>query len=154
MSYLLSGAGAALAVLIAAARCMFLITTVDGTSMEPALRSGDRILVRRAKRVRAGQVVVFRFDGLTDAEARRSRFYQVKRVVAVPGDRLPARWEFPDIHRIAGTVVPSGSIVVLGDNREVSWDSRHHGLVRRDRFVGVMIRQLDTGGEHQDGRVA
>jgi signal peptidase I len=144
VNYVLLAAGAAVAVAIAAARCLFLITTVDGTSMEPTLRSGDRLLVRRTKRVRPGQVVVFRFAELIDAEARRSRSYQVKRAVAVPGDRLPARWEFPDIHRIAGTVVPRGSFVVLGDNREVSWDSRHHGLVRRDRFVGVMIRHLDN----------
>src|ERR1700722_20122188 len=38
-------------------RRAFLVTTVDGSSMEPALRSGDRLLVRRTKRPRVGQVV-------------------------------------------------------------------------------------------------
>jgi signal peptidase I len=62
--------------------------------------------------------------------------------VAAPGDRLPEGWGWPDARHIAGQVVPSGSFVVLGDNRESSWDSRHDGFVRRDRFVGVVIRKL------------
>ncbi len=129
-------------------RRVFLVTNVDGTSMEPALRSGDRVLVRRTKRVRAGQVVVFENDPSAKAPAgRRSRQLFIKRAVAVPGDRIPAEWEFPDVHEIAGTVVPSGSFVLLGDNRAMSWDSRHHGFVPSARLVGVVTRHLGSADD-------
>jgi signal peptidase I len=143
--YLLPAAGFLVAVGVLWVRRLFLVTTVTGTSMEPELRSGDRILVRRTKRVRVGQVVVFEYDDLDGARppaTARSRQYLIKRAAAVPGDRIPAGWEDPDVHAIAGTVVPSGSFVVLGDNRATSWDSRHHGFVRRDRCIGVAIRQI------------
>ena len=39
-------------------RRRYLVTTVDGTSMEPGLRPGDRVLVRRTTRAGVGQVVV------------------------------------------------------------------------------------------------
>lgn len=136
-------------------RCGFLATTVDGSSMEPALRSGDRVLVRRTKRVRPGQVVVFQFPDLPNAKApvaKRDRQLLVKRAVAVPGDRLPVEWEDPDIHVLAGTTVPRGSLVVLGDNRATSWDSRHYGFVRRDRFIGVVIRRLPRSENTENQR--
>ncbi|NDU76999.1 hypothetical protein GWI34_30930, partial [Actinomadura sp. DSM 109109] len=47
-------------VLIAWVRRRYLVTTVDGPSMEPGLRTGDRLIVRRTRRVRAGQIVVVR----------------------------------------------------------------------------------------------
>jgi signal peptidase I len=64
----------------------------------------------------------------------------LKRVVAVPGDRIPPSWADPDVHSLAGAVVPPGSAVVLGDNRPAGWDSRHYGFVPRDRMVGVVVR--------------
>ncbi|WP_026469027.1 S26 family signal peptidase [Amycolatopsis balhimycina] len=66
----------------------------------------------------------------------------LKRVVAVSGDRMPPSWADPDVHGLAGTVVPPGCTVVLGDNRPASWDSRHYGFVPRDRLVGVVVRHV------------
>jgi signal peptidase I len=135
--------------LVLSARRRLLVTIVDGQSMEPALRSGDRVLVRRTKRVRVGQVVVLEFPDLPSGRipaTERGRQLLLKRAVAVQGDRLPAEWEYPDVDEIAGTVVPPGSVVVLGDNRATSWDSRHYGFVRRERLVGVMIRRLPRSG--------
>jgi signal peptidase I len=152
MRHVLPVAGFLLAAGMLSVRRIFLVTTVTGTSMEPALRSGDCLLVRRTRRVRAGQVVVFEFGDRPYAKAlaaRRSRQLLIKRAVAVPGDRIPAEWEYPDVHEIAGTVVPSKSFVLLGDNRAMSWDSRHHGFVRGDRLIGVVIRHL---GSADDGR--
>jgi signal peptidase I len=40
-------------------------------------------------------------------------------------------------------------VLVLGDNRATNWDSRHHGFVCRDRFIGVAIRRLSSA---TDGR--
>jgi signal peptidase I len=135
--------------LVLTLRRRFLVTVVDGASMEPALRSGDRVLVHRTTRIRVGQIVVLEFPDLPSGRApvtERGRQLLLKRAVAVQGDRLPTEWEDPDLDEIAGTVVPPGSVVVLGDNRATSWDSRHYGFVRRERLVGVMIRHLPGPG--------
>ncbi|MCC5577546.1 S26 family signal peptidase [Microtetraspora sp. AC03309] len=158
MKLALPAAGILLAVGLLAlwARRGFLATTVRGTSMEPTLRPGDRLLVRRTKRVRAGQIVVFLYSGGPHTEEpvpERDRTLLIKRAVAVPGDQVPVEWEHPDVHEVAGTVVPRGALVVLGDNRATSWDSRHYGLVRHDRFVGVVIRRL-PGREPSEGDTA
>ncbi len=126
-------------------RRAFLVTTVDGASMEPTLRSSDRLLVHRTKHPRVGQVVVFDYPDFLKAKAppdKRSGLYLIKRIVAVPGDQLSPDWGWPDLRNISGQSVPPGSYVVLGDNREASFDSRIEGYVTRERLVGVMIRHL------------
>ena len=65
--------------------------------MVPVLRDGDAVLVRRTTRIRAGQVVVVRFEGIPGLS--------VKRAVRPAGD---AWW-------------------VLGDNPYGSTDSRELG---------------------------
>jgi signal peptidase I len=126
-------------------RGRLLVITVDGTSMEPALRSGDRLLVRRTKRIRTGRMVVFTPPGRQEPGGGKARWFLVKRAVAGPGDRMRVDWEDPDIQQIAGTVVPRGSLVVLGDNRATSWDSRHYGFLDRDRIIGTVVRRLPGG---------
>jgi signal peptidase I len=146
------------------ARRRYLVATVDGRSMEPTLHAGDRLLVRRTRRVRAGQIVVVEIpvpvlpdgpppgvgqDDLDRAEETTpvnppdhpDRQLLVKRAVAVAGDPVP-RQSVPALRDVPETVVPRGSLVVLGDNPAVSWDSRDYGFVRPDQFVGVMVRRL------------
>jgi signal peptidase I len=139
-------------------RRRYLITTVDGPSMEPTLRSGDRLLVRRTRRVRAGQIVVVRIrppmldapppDVAEDAatvvpfepEHPGGRLY-VKRAIAVAGDPVPVD-RVPLLRAAPGAAVPRGALVVLGDNAATSWDSRDYGFVRGEQFVGVAVRRL------------
>jgi signal peptidase I len=124
-----------------AARRALILTTVDGPSMTPALRSGDRVLVRRTRRPRRGQVALLRFPQLPSGAPTGDQLL-LKRVVAVAGDRVPEGWAEPDVHGLAGAVVPAGCTVVLGDNRATSWDSRHYGFVPREQLVGVVVRQV------------
>lgn len=123
-----------------AVRRLLLVTTVDGSSMEPTLRSGDRVLIRRTHRPRRGQVVLMRFPVRPGRPPDPQLL--LKRVVHVHGDRVPGDWASPDLRAIGGAEVPAGHAVVLGDNRPVSWDSRHFGFVPRDRVLGVMLRPL------------
>ncbi|MGH3164371.1 MAG: S26 family signal peptidase [Trebonia sp.] len=123
-------------------RKRYLITTVDGPSMEPALRSGDRLLVRKTNRLRKGQIAVFAFPDRPGDDPDAPRQLLIKRVVAVPGDRVPTAWGGPGLRNVSGMAVPPHSFVVLGDNRATSWDSRHYGFVRMDRLAGVAIRRL------------
>jgi nickel-type superoxide dismutase maturation protease len=88
---------------------------VDGPSMEPAYRAGDRVVVNKLAYRRAapreGEVVVLR-DPL-----RRRRFL-IKRIARVLDDGAAPRY------------------MVLGDNAAESRDSRLFGPVGRELIVG------------------
>ncbi len=90
---------------------------VDGPSMEPAFRSGDRVLVNRlayrSRAPREGEVVVLR-------DPERSGHVLLKRVATAP-DRLGPE--------------PS-CVYVLGDNVAESRDSRSFGAVAREQIIG------------------
>ncbi len=90
---------------------------VEGPSMEPSYRAGDRVLVNRLayarRRPAAGDVVVLR-------DPERRGHYLIKRIAQAPdgADPGPARF------------------YVLGDNSAASRDSRAFGPVNRKQIVG------------------
>lgn len=133
-------------VVVAVLRARFVLVTVSGRSMEPTLWHGDRVLVRRSSLggVRPGRVVVI--------AAGPERGWIVKRAVAVPGDPLP-RAEVPALATRPERVVPPGRLVVLGDNRMVSLDSRRLGYVSAQQLKGVVVSRLPkTPPRHPAGR--
>ncbi|MEU6957831.1 MULTISPECIES: signal peptidase I [unclassified Streptomyces] len=78
------------------ARRSLVVVSVQGTSMEPAVVDGDRVLVRRRRlrRVKVGDIVVLEPppDGPYRSAAEAGpdgRVWNVKRVAALPGDPLP-----------------------------------------------------------------
>ena len=123
---------------------------VDGVSMEPGLHDGDVVLVWRLADVehdtRRGDLMIFR-----DPDGTLS----VKRVVALPGDRvrvLDSVLEIderpvtePYARRSTATsyfgtvVVPVRTVFVLGDNRAQSLDSRVYGPVDDGRVIGRVV---------------
>ena len=123
--------------LLLAAAAVFAVTRwvatpwrIEGSSMEPTLHDGDRVIVdlwsisRRAPQPR--EVVVLRGPG--DEEI-------VKRVARdpYPGDATyPSAW-------IATTSALEPSYVVLGDNPTASSDSRTFGRIPRHRIFGRVI---------------
>lgn len=123
-----SGGPALVAGALWALRRHRLVATVVGTSMLPAFRPGERVLVRRpAPDLRVGDVVVVVAPDSADSADPR---LLVKRVAALPGDALPD-----------GTVVPGRAVVVLGDNG--GYDSRQFGPLPREQVVGVVMRRID-----------
>jgi signal peptidase I len=153
-------------------RTRLIAVTVIGASMEPALRSGDRVLVRRARpaAIRAGDVVVVRQldhylpgfgrepDGMDDVtgsldEGRgiqiradfersvRARGWAIKRVAAVPGERVPSGLE-PALSHLVGKPVPPDQLVLLGDNRNASVDSRRYGFIPAEHLLGIVVRRI------------
>jgi signal peptidase I len=117
-------------------RAGFVAVRVEGASMEPTLRTGDRVLVRRVRphRVRRGQVVV-----LAHRRQPGDPPWLIKRAVAVPGDTVP---RVPALAGAEESVVPAGSLVVLGDNPRASFDSRQAGYFRADTLLGVVVRRM------------
>jgi nickel-type superoxide dismutase maturation protease len=83
--------------------------TVEGSSMAPALEPGDRLVVVPAPRLRPGDIVAV-------PDPRHPRRLLVKRVLSVDRGRR--------------------SVVVVGDNRDHSTDSRAFGPLPRRAVVG------------------
>jgi signal peptidase I len=131
--------------------------TVAGESMSPALLTGDKVLVDTDVRgpYRRGDLVSVAF--------RTSKVPMVKRIAAVPGDRVQflenavwvnekrvreiymRRWKstIKQVERF-GHIVPVGYYLILGDNPINSRDSGRLGLISRDHLKGKVIRVIKT----------
>jgi signal peptidase I len=132
------------------------VVEVSGSSMQPTLTTGDRVLVRRATMddLRSGLVVVVekpRPDGGWAGPAPSwppgQREWLIKRVAALPGERRPAAVPPPGSEP-GNAVVPQGMFVILGDNVAWSHDSRMIGYIPAERLLGIMIRPLNERRGH------
>jgi signal peptidase I len=142
------GTAASAAALVAAlvvVRKRFVVVRVIGSSMEPTLHEGQRVVVRRITldRVGPGQLVVFASlshgpDGLP---LPGDPPWMVKRAVALPGDPIPPDALAPSYVGVDARV-PPGRLVVLGDNRTASFDSRRAGYVDGSTLLGVVQRVM------------
>ncbi len=149
----------ALAVLIKAFVIDF--KTVEGTSMVPTFRSGDRVVVLRSNLVsnyKQGDVVVF------DAPLAGEEYY-VKRIIGVPGDEIKI---FRGYVFVNGAMLPEpyvqgeqatltentslwslrdGEYFVMGDNRIPggSLDSRDFGPILETHIHGKVLERKNDG---------
>ncbi len=120
-----------------------LVVTVDGSSMQPTFADGDRVVVRRGKPVRRGDVVVLEppldagASHLPSGPGADGRYWNLKRAVALAGDPVPPGIAGSDGH----AAVPAEMLVVLGDNPD-SVDSRQRGFYPADQVLGVVSRRI------------
>ena len=137
-----------IAVTIILFQTVFGIMVVNGSSMEPTLQDGYKVIYNRlSKDAERGSLIIFeKVDGIKC----------VKRVIGIEGDEV-------DIDDFTGEVLVNGEVVVenidtktylpenaiafpvkveknsyfvLGDNRENSVDSREDGLVKKSNIKG------------------
>lgn len=152
MRWFLTGLAAGTLLTVLAVRQRFVIITVTGDSMMPTLEPGDRVLVRRSRitRLRPGDVAVAEMpgaDGDWSMPLRGpvgQRAWMIKRVAAVPGDPVPQSCSRQAAHP-AGPLVPNGKFLVIGDNTEMSHDSRHMGYLPGERLLGIAVRGIRSG---------
>lgn len=107
---------------------------VIGNSMWPTLHSGSVVILdtraRRGANISEGDIVVVRIDGQT----------LVKRVYALGGSKV--RGFLGRDEKSAGKRtyrVPDGYLLVIGDNRQDSYDSRDFGPVPVEAVLGKVI---------------
>ncbi|MEO1067826.1 MAG: signal peptidase I [Cyanobacteria bacterium J06638_6] len=137
---------------------------IPSGSMEPTLQVQDRLVIEkisyRFNPPQHGDIVVFwPPDELTPQGQRRDAF--IKRVIGVPGDVIEIRdgvvfrnGEMLDEPYVAEpasdpygpTTVPEDAYIVMGDNRNNSFDSRVWGPVPKDNIIGrAMVRFWPLG---------
>ena len=128
---------------------------IPSTSMTPTLKVGDRLLVDKVsfqvREIHRGEIIVFERPATLKEDFKDL----IKRVVGLPGDTVEGhdggvfvngkRLAEPYLHAGLTTKdfppqqVPIDNYFVMGDNREVSWDSRYWGTVERKLVVGKAI---------------
>lgn len=132
---------------------------LEGSSMEPTLQDGDLVCVSRFMTLMnfydKGDLVMFQFE---DKGIQRT---VLKRVIATQGDQIrlfadgtvAINGAVVEEAYIEGTTlglvdmtVPKGTVFVMGDNREVSFDSRQMGPIASKDLVGkVLVRWYPFG---------
>jgi signal peptidase I len=126
---------------------------VEGTSMLPRLEDHDRLFINKFvyhfASIHRGDVVVFHYP-------RDPVKSYIKRVIAVPGDRLridrgevflngkllPEPYvpmEYRDTKSEQEMVVPDDTYFMMGDHRSISSDSREFGPVDRELIYGKAV---------------
>lgn len=126
---------------------------VEGTSMLPRLEDHDRLFINKFvyhfESIHRGDVVVFHYP-------RDPEKSYIKRVIALPGDRLRidrgsvivnghalkesyVPEEYRDGRSLVEQVIPEDEYFVMGDHRSISSDSREFGPVDRDLIYGKAV---------------
>jgi signal peptidase I len=124
---------------------------VDGPSMEPSYYHNNRVVVLKVAYlfgdIQRGDVIVF------PAPPNPEEDY-IKRVIGLPGDEVMVAdgkvyvngqsldepyINAPPINSMRAVTVPEGMVFVMGDNRNVSSDSRSWGPLPIDDIIGKAV---------------
>ena len=129
---------------------------VEGTSMLPMLEDQDRLFINKFVYSRLGSLVgdeIHRSDVIVFLYPHDHTKSYIKRVIALPGDRLRidhgtvwvngealketyVPFKYQDDRSQPEMVIPDGEYFVMGDHRSISSDSREFGPVARNLIYG------------------
>ena len=126
---------------------------IPSSSMEPTLLINDRLIIEkmtyRFNEPERGDVIVFNATEALQRENFNEAF--IKRIIGIPGDTVSVSGgqvtvngqvideiyiKEPPNYEYGPVTVPEGEYLVLGDNRNNSYDSHHWGFVPDDKIVG------------------
>lgn len=128
---------------------------IPSESMVPTLKINDKLIVDKLSyhftSPQRGDIVVFSPTDEIQKENPNLKDAFIKRVIGLPGDKVEVKGERVYIndrplqeryvedapqYQFGPVVVPSDSYLVLGDNRNNSYDSHYWGFVPRDHIIG------------------
>lgn len=138
---------------------VFSPVVVSGDSMKPTLVDGERVIALKNVKIKRFDIVTF------PAPDEAGRDY-IKRVIGLPGDTIEYKNDtlyingkkysepylneykaklangakltddFTLENKLNVTKVPEGKLFVLGDNRQISKDSRYIGFISESKILG------------------
>lgn len=139
---------------------------IEGASMEPNVHSNDTVLLFKTKNVNYGNVIVFYLDNADK--------YLIKRVIGKEGDEIKTVYsenekrfhlyrngELLDEsyikepingdYRETTVIVPEDCYYVLGDNRNLSYDSHSNIFCKEKNIQGIVFMRFnETDGGVQN----
>jgi signal peptidase I len=137
-----------------------LIFTMPSGGMEPTLLPGDYVIVDKEYYAYSA---IKRNDVIVLKQPRKENNLLIKRIVGLPGEKLQIKdnWiyigdkrldddrfgvssELPSkgikvIKDLGPIAIPEDKYFVLGDNRNMTFDSRHFGLVTKGAIVAKVL---------------
>lgn len=129
---------------------------IPSGSMLPTLQINDRLIIDKIsynfRNPERGDIVVFSPTDALKAQNFKDAF--IKRLLGLPGDKVEVKEgrvyvndqllkenyieEKPN-YNFGPVTVPPNQYLVLGDNRNNSYDSHYWGYVPRDRIIGRAV---------------
>lgn len=121
---------------------------VDGPSMENTIQDGDRVFYAKMVKPEKGDIVIVKTKDGTKI---------IKRVIGLGGDHIEIKdgslyingkkktekyIKEPMAEEEYEITVPKGEIFVMGDNRNVSADSRMFGTFNDDQYLGKVVLEV------------
>lgn len=127
-----------------------LLAKIDGHSMDPTLRDGEHVITaRHFTKIEKNDIIAFNFTN----DNGESEFH-VKRVIGMPGDKVEQKANQVFVNDelvIEDGMQDDGNVIyelsdseyfVVGDNYQVSYDSRMHGPIEKDDILGELVVEL------------
>ena len=131
---------------------------IPSESMVPTLKINDKLIVDKLTyhftNPQRGDIVVFSPTDEIKKENPNLRDAFIKRIIGLPGDKVEVKGERVYIndrplqekyiedaphYQFGPAIVPPDSYLVLGDNRNNSYDSHYWGFVPQDHIIGRAI---------------
>ncbi|WP_375180097.1 signal peptidase I [Enterococcus rotai] len=140
---------------------LFALPKVEGYSMVPTLRDGDRVYVNKRGKLKNFELVYVKIPGTKEKEIRR--------IIGMPGQKITFKNDqlqidgqdkeekfifdeqqksqengrlytddFSTFTLTGKSDIPEGKYLLMGDNRPYSVDSRNRGLVDQKDIIGVV----------------
>jgi signal peptidase I len=129
---------------------------IPSGSMLPTLQINDRLIIDKItynfRNPDRGDIVVFSPTDALKAQNFKDAF--IKRVIGLPGDKVEVKGERVYVndqpirenyieekpnYSFGPVTVPANQYLVLGDNRNNSYDSHYWGYVPRDKIIGRAV---------------